>query len=327
MKAELILNIIILVMVFVLVSSLWCFCVFVWLGKYLSRLKGIQQRLGLIKSETAEESKMMRLWRDTLHERTSGLVSTKTSAFNDKLKKITNDAGWHVHPQTILLGLVGASFLVGIFAYILTVNLLAAAAGVLIVVTGFISYTQRKINKRADLFENQLVDALGIAARSLRAGHPLVGSFQLISEEVKAPLGDVFYRICQEQALGLDMKDSIRAIANETSNPELRLFATAVAIQLHTGGNLADLMDILQGVIRARIRLAKRVRVLTAQTNFSAKVLIAMPIILFFLLNIISPKYMYPLYHTTAGKYILAATIISVLLGWLIMKRLSVLRF
>lgn len=327
MKAELILNIVILVTVFALVFSLWSFCVFVWLGKYLSRLKSIQKRLGLIKSETAEESKMMRLWRDTLHERTADLVPTKTSAINEKLKRVINDAGWHVHHHTILLGLVGASFLVGIFAYVLTANPLAAVAGVLIVVAGFVSYTQRKINKRADLFENQLVDALGIAARSLRAGHPLVGSFQLIAEEVKAPLGNVFNRICQEQSLGLDMKDSIRAVANETSNPELRLFATAVAIQLHTGGNLADLMDILQGVIRARIRLTKRVRVLTAQTNFSAKILIGMPIVLFFLLNIMSPKYMYPLYHTTAGKYILAATIISVLLGWWIMKRLSVIRF
>jgi tight adherence protein B len=123
------------------------------------------------------------------------------------------------------------------------------------------------------------------------------------------------------------MKDSIRTVAGETSNSELRLFATAVAIQLQSGGNLADLMDILQGVIRARIRLAKKVRVLTAQTNFTAKILIAMPIVLFFVLNIVSPRYMEPMYHTTGGKYILAATAISVLLGWWIMKRLSVLRF
>jgi len=327
MKAEFILNIIVLITVFVLVFSLWCICVFVWLGKYLGRLKNIQQRLGLIKSETADESKMLRLWRDTLKERDSGRVLTKTAAIQDKLKRIVNDAGWQIRPQTILLGLGGLSFLVGIFAYILTANFLAALAGVLAVVFGFMSYTQRRINKRANLFENQLVDALGIAARSLRAGHPLAGSFQLISEEIKAPLGDVFYRIYQEQSLGLDMKDSIRAVAGETSNSELRLFATAVAIQLQSGGNLADLMDILQGVIRARIRLAKRVRVLTAQTNFSAKILIAMPIILFFVLNIVSPKYMDPMYHTTTGRYVLAATVISVLMGWWIMKRLSVLRF
>jgi Flp pilus assembly protein TadB len=33
------------------------------------------------------------------------------------------------------------------------------------------------------------------------------------------------------------------------------------------------------------------------------------------------------MYTTTTGQYILAGTIISVLLGWWIMKKLSVLRF
>jgi tight adherence protein B len=86
-------------------------------------------------------------------------------------------------------------------------------------------------------------------------------------------------------------------------------------------------MDSLSAVIRARVRLARRVRVLTAQTNFSARILMAMPVILFILLNILNPNYMAPMYQTTTGKYILAVTIVSVLLGWWLMKRLSVLRF
>jgi tight adherence protein B len=305
---------------------LWCFCVFVWLEQYLSRLKNIKQRLGLIKSETADESKMIRLWRDTQESVQAGQVGA-VSTLQKKLKRIANDAGWRVSINTVLLGLSGACLLTGISAFVLTNSILVAFAGVLVGISGFSAYTRRRIDKRADLFESQLIDALGIAARSLRAGHPLASSFQLIAEEVGPPLGDVFYRICKEHEMGVDMKNSIRSAAEETSNSELKFFASAVAIQLQSGGNLADLMDSLSAVIRARVRLAKRVRVLTAQTNFSARILIAMPIILFLLLNIISPKYMAPMYTTTTGRYILTATIISVLLGWWIMKKLSVLRF
>ena len=326
MKAAAILNIIILIAVFVLVFSLWCCCVFVWFGVYLGRLKKIQQRLGLAKSEATDESKMLRLWRDTQESSGEGRFGEFT-ILKKRLRRLSNDAGWHVHINTILLGLGGVSLLAAIIGFILTGSKLVSVACVLIVVTGFSAFMQRRINKRAALFESQLVEALGIAARSLRAGHPLSGSFQLVSEEIGPPLGDVFYRICQEQALGLDVKDSIRAIAAETSNSELRLFATAVAIQLQSGGNLADLMDSLQNVIRTRIKLTRRVRVLTAQTNLSARILIMMPIFLFFLLNIISPRYMAPLYNTKEGPYVLALTIISVLVGWVIMKRLSVLRF
>jgi tight adherence protein B len=326
MKTAFILNIIILVAVFALVFSLWCFCVFVWLGQYISRLKKIQQRLGLIRREAADESKMLRLWRDTQESARAGRATAFT-AIQNKLKRIANDAGWHASVHTVLLGLSGVSLLTAIVLFVLTGNLLVAFAGILVVVFGFNAYTGRRINKRAALFESQLVDALGIAARSLRAGHPLSGSFQLISEEIGPPLGDVFYRICQEQALGVDVRKSIRDVAAETSNSELRLFATAVAIQLQSGGNLADLMDSLGNVIRARIRLTRRVRVLTAQTNLSASILIALPVFLFFLLNILSPKYMSTFYNTTIGPYILAGTMVSVLLGWWIMKRLSVLRF
>jgi len=317
-------NILIMVAVFALVFSLWCFCIFAWLWQYLFRLKNIQQRLGLAAGETADESKMLKLWRDT-QESTLATQTELVSAIRKKLKLIANDAGWHVPISTVLFGLAGACVLMAIIAFIFTGSLLVALAGALVVISVFSVYTKSRIDKRAALFETQLVDALGIAARSLRAGHPLAGSFQLIAQEIGSPLGEVFYHICKEQELGLDMKTSIRTAAEDTSNSEMKFFASAVAIQLQTGGNLADLMDSLSAVIRARVRLAKRVRVLTAQTNFSARVLIALPIILFILLNIIAPKYMTPMYTTRMGQYILAGTIASVLLGWWIMKKLSVL--
>jgi tight adherence protein B len=186
---------------------------------------------------------------------------------------------------------------------------------------------RRCISKRAGLFERQLVDALGIAARALRAGHPLAGAFQLVSEEIGEPLGSVFFRICQEQSLGLDLKDSIYKVTKSTRNSELKLFATAVAIQFQSGGNLADLMDSLASVVRERMRLNRRVRVITAQTQFSKRTLIALPIVLFFLLNIISPQYMEMFYTTTTGRYMLVIVVVSMLLGAWVMHRLSILRF
>jgi tight adherence protein B len=229
--------------------------------------------------------------------------------------------------QTILLGLAGFSVLAFLLTHLISGNIFLSLATVLVILVVFIGYTSNRINKRNAIFEKQLVEGLSIAARSLRAGHPLSGSFQLISEEIGAPLGDVFHRICQEQALGLDMKSSIRKVAQDTTNSELRLFATAVVIQLQSGGNLADLMDSLATVIRARIRLLRRVRVLTAQTNLSSKVLIGLPVALFFALNILNPEYMEPLYTTPTGKLLFAATVVSVTFGWWIMKKMSVIRY
>jgi len=324
MDATRLLNLIILITVGLLVFSIWCFCVFVWVTESLFRIKKIQKRLGII-SHKSEDSKILRLWTDSRHDKTA--KSKQTRRLKEKLDKLAYDAGWHTSMQIILLGLAGFIILAFLFVYLISNNIFLSLASVLVIVVGFIGYTNSRIDKREAMFEKQLVDALGIAARSLRAGHPLSGAFQLISQETKEPLGNVFYRICQEQALGLDMKNSIRKVAQDTTNPELRLFATAVAIQLQSGGNLADLMDSLATVIRARIRLSRRVRVLTAQTNLSAKVLIAMPIVMFFILNILNPEYMEPLYSTAIGKILLAVTVVSVTFGWWMIKRLSVIRY
>ena len=181
--------------------------------------------------------------------------------------------------------------------------------------------------KRANLFERQLVDALGVAARALRAGHPLVGAFQLISEEIGEPLGKIFGQIYQEQAFGSDLKESIRNAAKANRNTEFKLFATAIAVQLHSGGNLADLMDSLASVVRARIRLNKRIRVLTAQTQVSKAILIAMPFIMFVLLNIINREYMDPLYSTREGNYMLIAMFVNILLGSWMMNKMIRIKF
>jgi tight adherence protein B len=125
----------------------------------------------------------------------------------------------------------------------------------------------------------------------------------------------------------LDLKESIQKVARGSYNPELKFFATAVSIQLQSGGNLADLMESLASVIRARIKLTKRVRVMTAQTQFSKRVLIALPIIMFFLLDFMNPQYLVPLYTTTPGKIMLALTASSILFGAWVMNRMCILRF
>ena len=91
-------------------------------------------------------------------------------------------------------------------------------------------------------------------------------------------------------------------MAGESSRDDLKLFATSVVIQLTSGGNLADMMGRLAAVIRERMRLARHVRVLTAQTQFSKRLLLSIPFILFAIISIMNPDYMRPLYTTSVAR-------------------------
>ena len=327
MSRQELINNVVMVSVFGLVFSAWCVCVVFWIVQYLVRLRKVQKRLG-ISGKVGTESQTLRLWREVYkEERADGDSAPKKPRVQQYLEKLKYEAGWSSSAQGTILKILGAAGLVFGVVYLLGGGVLLALGIAAGMVALFWMYTQSRISKRTTLFEKQLVDALGIAARALRAGHPLVGAFRLVSEEIDEPQGPVFAQICQEQALGLDMKDSIRKVANTTYNTELKLFATSVAIQLGSGGNLADLMDSLASVIRARMKLNRRVRVLTAQTQLSKRILIALPILLFVVLNIISREYMETFYTTTGGKLMLAAAVAIVCLGSWMMRRLSILRY
>jgi Flp pilus assembly protein TadB len=304
-------NSLVSVAVFLLVVSVWCIGVFLWLGRYLFKLEGVRRRLGLT-SEANKDSETLRLWRDMqIEQAPKETVEKETFTLAQKVNHWIIDAGWKVPFRAVVFGVLGAA----VFAFIILYNLIGGvwlgACGVLATIYIFLQYTQNRIMQRTNLFERQLVDALGIAGRALRAGHPLVGAFQLIAEEISDPVGVIFQQIVQEQAFGSDLKGSLQKVAKDSRNTEFKLFSTAVTVQVQSGGNLADLMDSLSSVIRSRIWLNKRIRVLTAQTQFSKIVLISMPIFMFFILNAINPEYMQPLYTTPTGNLLMVLLIES----------------
>lgn len=325
MNRQELLNTILMSAVFVLVFSAWSICVVLWVVQYARRQQQLRKRLGAGGPEV-QRSQALQLWRAEREGRRRPSQARKET-LSERLERLRLDAGWKAPAPLVLLGVVIAAGLALAATYALGYGVWLAVGVAVAILTIFWVMTKKRIMAHVALFERQFVDSLGIAARALRAGHPLVGAFQLVAQEVGNPIGKIFGEICQEQALGLDLEGSIRRVADTSRNADLKLFATAVRIQLNSGGNLAELMDTLANVMRSRIRLHRRVRVLTAQTNMSKRILIGLPILLFVILNIIAADYMTLFYTTWSGRCLLAGTVASVLLGAWLMEKLSVIRY
>ena len=319
-------NVILGITVFIFVLSIWCIGVFLWLGRYLFKLEVVRRRLGLT-SKVEKDSETLRLWRDMQIQQETGKDEPQTESLLKKIHNWVDDAGWKVPFRVVLMAVIGLSILAFIFIYVVFGGIWLGLCGAFTVVFIFMQYVENRISQRANLFERQLVDSLGVAARSLRAGHPLVGAFQLIAEEISEPIGPIFQQIHRQQAFGNDLRDSLKNAAKENRNTEFKLFATAVTVQMQSGGNLADLMDTLSSVIRERIWLNKRIRVLTAQVQFSKIVLIAMPILVFFMLNITNPVYMKPMFEDPTGNVLMIVMFVNIILGSWLMGRLAKIDF
>ena len=318
-------DIIITACVFGLVLATWLIVFFAWIAARARRTSRMEQRLGI--GTTDESTRTLRLWHDGEEITTEVPGERRRVPLGERMERLTKEAELAIPVQTLIMGLSGTC---AIIFLVLLIVMGSPLPGIALGIAAHVilwAYIKGRVARRVSRFERQLVDALELAARSLRAGHPLLGSFRLISEEIPVPIGEVFAEVVQEQSLGLSIEDALRNAATTYPNPDLKIFATSVIIQLRSGGNLADMMDRIAHVIRDRMRLNRRVRVLTAQTQFSKRILIALPFVIFAVLNVINPKYMRPFYDTKEGQIALAIAGGGVLVGMWLMSKLSVLKY
>ena len=152
-------------------------------------------------------------------------------------------------------------------------------------------WVSSKASKRLAMIEEQLPDAVELMVRSLRVGHPFSSAVQIVSKEVQDPLASEMGVIADESAYGRDVGDALKEMAERLDMQDLRFLAVAVNIQQTSGGNLAEILAGLAKVIRARFRLFRRVKAITAEAKWSGKFLSAFPVVALIVINLGDPNY------------------------------------
>lgn len=315
------------VSVFVLVISVWVVGVILWQIRRTSQGDKLARRMDITQHPAHANPRVLRLWHDGRVRTTLVAGGPRKKSILARLDDMRRILGWEMPLGTFILGIVGVSCLVFAVTFALTRNPLLSFIGAVGVIAVLRTIARGRAQRESEVFERQLAEALGLAARSLRAGHPVLAAFQLIVDESEAPIRDTFGEIIQQQALGKSLEESIRTTAEASSSTDLKLFAASMIIQLQSGGNLADMMDRLDEVIRDRIKLHRKARVLTSQTKMSKDILIAIPLMLFAYLYFFKPGYLEPLYTTYPGKVMLVIAAACLITGTWIMNKIAELHY
>ena len=152
-------------------------------------------------------------------------------------------------------------------------------------------WVNSKAKKRMGMIAEQLPDAVELMVRSLRVGHPFSSTIQIVSKEIEDPLAFEFGVIADEFSYGRDVAESLKEMAERLDMQDMRFLAVAVAIQQQSGGNLAEILAGLAKVIRARFRLFRRVKAITAEAQWSGKFLSAFPLLVLVVIMVQDPGY------------------------------------
>jgi tight adherence protein B len=160
--------------------------------------------------------------------------------------------------------------------------------------------------RRHKAFGARFPDALDMIVRSLRAGHPVPIAINLVAREMPDPVGGEFGLVSDEVTYGADLETGMRNLYYRVGQDDLPLFVTAVAIQSATGGNLGEILQGLSSVIRDRFKMRRKIRALAAEGRASALILSSLPILLFLVIQIITPEFYSSVWHEDLTKIVLA---------------------
>ncbi len=284
MSAEPIIYGLIFVGVLVLVEGLYL----VAFGKSISLNSRVNRRLDMLNKGGRREEVL-----DQLRKEMQQHMNAKSIPLYSLLAEKAQKAAIAFTPKQLIGVMAGLAFVafMGLTIGTETEPPVRILLSIVIGVGAVYFWVSSKANKRLGMIEEQLPDAVELMVRSLRVGHPFVSAIQIVSKEVKDPLASEFGVIADESAYGRDVGEALKDMAERLDMQDLRFLAVAVTIQQQSGGNLAEILAGLAQVIRARFRLFRRVKAITAEAKWSGKFLSAFPLVALVVINLGDPHY------------------------------------
>lgn len=98
------------------------------------------------------------------------------------------------------------------------------------------------------------------------------------------------------------------------------MFAVTLAVQLKTGGSLAETLQTLGETVSQRVALAARAKALAGEVIFSSRALTCAPVVIGGLLYLINPQSVDLLLFDPQGNVLLAYAACSVLIGHFVIR-------
>jgi tight adherence protein B len=179
-------------------------------------------------------------------------------------------ASTRLGPSVVLLGLVGVIFFVGAASWVVLSGLRL---------------------KRLRALSEQLPTGIDLMVRALRAGHPVVAAIHLAAEEMADPIGTELGIVVDETTYGVELKEALSSLARRTRLEDFAFLQVSVSIQSETGGNLAEILSNLAGVIRSRFMLEKKVKAMASEGKMSAIILSVLPVLMIGGISATNPTY------------------------------------
>ena len=238
------------------------------------------------------------------------------------LERLAARANLQVSPAKIVFWSAGAAIGLAVVVSLLTSSALLAVVAFIAGLAIPFAWITAKGRRRLNAFDLQLPDVLMTMAGSLKVGQSFDNSMRAIVDEGLAPASEEFGRVLNETRLGRPMDESLGAMADRIDSDDLRFVLMSVTIQREIGGSLAELFQTVSDTVRSRQHFRRKVRALTAMGRASAYLLVGLPFATAALIAVINPGYLKPLIDNSIGQFLVIVSLLMIVVGGLVLKKI-----
>lgn len=184
--------------------------------------------------------------------------------------------------------------------------------------------TRRKEKARAQLMA-EFRELLQSLVTALKAGYAPENAFREAYKEMAFMFGSDS-DICSELTRllrGLDnhrtLEELLQEFAARVDVEEISEFADVFVVARRQGGNLTEILERTDGLIRDRIDVEREIHVLLSSRRYEQTVMNVVPFGIILYISITSPGFLDSMYHNVFGVLVMSGC----LLGYLLAIRLS----
>ncbi len=268
-------------------------------------------------SEKAESRRQRRIREKVKQLEGAGEKKSRIDAINDQILQ----AGLNITVGTYFV----ISAVVGVVAAFgaLIGGLPLYQAGLALLVGGLLVpkfFLKKLAKKRQKKFTTNFADAIDLIVRGIRSGLPINECFSVIAREFDPPLGEEFRLLVEGQNLGLTIEDLMAKGIKRLPTAEYKFFAIVTQIQRQTGGNLAETLSNLSGVLRERKKMRDKAQAMASEAKASAMIIGSLPFIVGILLSVVNPTYIAILFTTETGNMLVGGGLFWMFCGTMVMR-------
>ncbi len=268
-------------------------------------------------SEKAESRRQRRIREKVKQLEGAGGKKSRIEAINEQIMQ----AGLNITVGSYFV----TSAVVGVVAALgaLIGGLPLYQAGLALLVGGLLVpkfFLKKFAKSRQQKFTRNFADAIDLIVRGIRSGLPINECFSVIGREFEPPLGEEFRLLVEGQNLGLTIEELMAKGIRRLPTPEYKFFAIVTQIQRQTGGNLAETLSNLSGVLRERKKMRDKAQAMASEAKASSMIIGSLPFIVGILLSVVNPSYIATLFTTETGNYLIGGGLFWMFCGAMVMR-------